>query len=368
MHTELTSMDLTALAAELVRMQRSKQDYTVDTRRIGWSSVGSTTLVTIDGAENHTPMVGPDADGHYTSGWVVNDYAHGQMADRLGIPRRYYDRLRADAPGLLDTNVRHWLIEKPERRMVRTLDGRVRAVLSDRYRRLDNYDLMERSIIPALEDVEGLTFQIAHLTPERMTVRALLPRVSGEVAVGDVVQAGVQVRNSEVGAGALEVTPFVWRLLCKNGMVVPDRALKARHVGRRVGDDDYDRMLYAIDTIHADDRAFFLKARDSVKAALREDLFDSLLDRMRAAAGGTEVRSAVEATERLAQTFTLADGEAESVLTRLAAGGDLTRWGVVNAVTAAAKQADSFDRQQEMERIGGEVLALPSREWAALAA
>jgi len=31
--------------------------------------------------------------------------------------------------------------EKPERRMVRTLDGSTRAFLSDRYRPLDNFDL-----------------------------------------------------------------------------------------------------------------------------------------------------------------------------------------------------------------------------------
>lgn len=362
------TLDLTALAAELTRLQESKRDYTVNTRRVGWSTIGSTTLVTIDGVEDDTPIVGPDPDGHYTYGWTVNDYAHGQVADRLGIPRRYYDRLRAESPDLLDTNVRHWLIAKPEKRMIRTLDGRVRAVLSDRYRRLDNYDLMERAIIPALQDIDGLTFQVAHLGPERMTVRALLPRIEREVTVGDAVQAGVQIRNSEVGAGALEVAPFVWRLVCLNGMVVADRSLRARHVGRRVGETEEDRTIYAVDTIHADDRAFYLKARDSVKAALREDLFDQLVDRMRAAATGQQVTSIIETTERLAQTFQLAEGETESVLARLAAGGDLSRWGVVNAVTAAAKQAETFDRQHDLERIGGELLDLPTRDWAALAA
>jgi hypothetical protein len=34
--------------------------------------------------------------------------------------------------------------------MLRTLDGQVRAVLSDRYRRLDNFDLAE-SVLPILQ-------------------------------------------------------------------------------------------------------------------------------------------------------------------------------------------------------------------------
>ena len=36
--------------------------------------------------------------------------------------------------------------------MVRTLDGQVRAVLSDRYRRLDNYDLAE-NVLPILQQL-----------------------------------------------------------------------------------------------------------------------------------------------------------------------------------------------------------------------
>ena len=36
-----------------------------------------------------------------------------------------------------------WLQSDDDRRMIRTLDGNVRAVLSDHYRRLDNFDLAE---------------------------------------------------------------------------------------------------------------------------------------------------------------------------------------------------------------------------------
>ena len=39
--------------------------------------------------------------------------------------------------------------QQVDRRMIRTLDGRVRSVLSYRYRRLDNFDLAE-NVLPII--------------------------------------------------------------------------------------------------------------------------------------------------------------------------------------------------------------------------
>lgn len=41
--------------------------------------------------------------------------------------------------------------------------------------------------------------------------------------------------------------------------------------------------------------------------------------------------------------------------------GSFTRYGLLNAVTAASKLAD-YDRATELERIGGEILALPVQD------
>ena len=40
-------------------------------------------------------------------------------------------------------------------------------------------------------------------------------------------------------------------------------------------------------------------------------------------------------------------------------GGDNSRYGLVNAVTAASKIAKSYERATDLERIGGEILSLP---------
>ena len=44
-------------------------------------------------------------------------------------------------------------------------------------------------------------------------------------------------------------------------------------------------------------------------------------------------------------------------------GGDLSAWGLVNAVTSLAHKATSYDRAVELESAGGALIDLPSQEW-----
>jgi hypothetical protein len=80
----------------------------------------------------------------------VTPLARRQLADKLGIPYAYFERMRENQPELLDRNVNTWLQNEDDRRLLRTLDGDVRAVLSDRYRRLDRTLNLQKSqvIIP----------------------------------------------------------------------------------------------------------------------------------------------------------------------------------------------------------------------------
>lgn len=371
---------LEALASELMRQQDSKIDYVVDTRRMTFAS-DREAVAQGDRIVEGRPVswLTFDGDGHDdVGGGPVNDFAHRQIRERLGIPGRYYDRMRSDAPELLDSNVQHWFHHKPEKRMVRMLDGRVRAFLSNRYRRLDNLDLMERAVIPELSQYDGrLVFHVSALTDERLYVRALLPDLAADIQLdptnhrigpedgGDIVQAGVEIRNSEVGSGALSVAPFIWRLRCLNGLVIAQAGLTRYHLGREQEEAAYAYMRD--DTLAADDRAFWMKVRDAVGAALSEATFEAVVGQLRETVHGIRVQDPVAATERLAKTYDLNESEAGSVLRHLAEGGDLTQWGVINALTAAAKEAEGFDRQAELEVLGGALVALPEREWAAIA-
>lgn len=67
----------------------------------------------------------------------------------------------------------------------------------------------------------------------------------------------------------------------------------------------------------------------------------------------------VKAVEVLADKFQLTENERGDILRQLFMGGDNSRYGLVNAVTAASKIAKSYERATDLERIGGEILSLP---------
>lgn len=359
-------MTLTALAAELERQEAAKADYVADTRRMHFTTaINAETGLT----RSEIDLLGEGAnDG--TNGLRVLDRAHDQLAGHLGIPKRYYDRLRGELPVLLDENVNRLLHHKPERRMLRTLDGKARAFLSDRYRRLDNGPLAQ-TLLPILADIPEVRFESCAITDDRMYIKAITPRVTGTVKVGEEVCAGVFISNSEVGAGSLRVEPFVYTLACTNGMVLP-RALGAAamrrvHVGRRVQNDEDSYRVFSDETLRADDRAFFLACADVVRAAVDEVRFRELVEAMSAAADTVPLANVAVGVERLAKAEGLSDDEAGSVLTHLAQGGDLSQWGLLSAVTRTAEDVESYDRATELEELGGKLLAYSATEWERLA-
>jgi hypothetical protein len=353
--------NITELAQELDRQVKSRKDFIATTDALAMRHEKEQGEVGFE----YGKLV---LDGLNGSGKSVNDFAHGQFSSELGIPKKYYDRMKTEAPNLLVNNVNHWLHNEPKRRLVRTLDGRVRAFLSDKYRPLDNFDLAS-TILPVFAD-RGAQVESSELTETRLYLKATLPTmtatITGSRQKGDIVTAGLVVSNSEVGAGALRIEPMIYRLVCLNGMIAADSTLRKYHVGKAADGDGVFEYL-STETRQADDKAFWLKARDVVRAAFNEVVFNALVKKIEDATQeriGTKLETFVEdVTER----FTLPEGTREGILRYLIEGGDLSRWGAVNALTAASQDVESYDLATEMERAGGKVLELAPSEWKDLA-
>ncbi len=365
-----TGRSLTDLAVELERQMDTKADFAVDTRKIEMESASGPDKN--HKGISHLRFLDTEQSLSLPS-FAVTDHAHRQIAARIKIPQNYYDRMRAEAPGLLDESVRHWFNTNPETRMVRTLDGQARAFLSDRYRRIDNYDLMQTAL-PILAEVEDMQIVSAQVTDARLYVKAVFPRLESEIKVGDPVQSGLMFSNSEIGMGQMVVTPLLYRLICLNGCVVNDMGIKRRHVGSNIvknggGDIEEDGAvaLYRDETIKADDQALMMKFADVIRATATEATFNKVVERFRQATEDKMQISPVKAVERLSNRFTLADGERYGVLRHLIEGGDLSRYGLMNAVTRASQDVESYDRATELEMLGGQVIQLARTEWAELA-
>ncbi|MBQ9750583.1 MAG: DUF932 domain-containing protein, partial [Clostridia bacterium] len=233
---------LQELAVEIDRQARTKKDFLVDT----------TAMSVIP----HEEGIRFQAEG-MSADFGINDIAHSQIGQHLEIPARYYERMRTESPELLSQNINHWLHNRaPERRMLRTLDGNLRAFLSAKYRRIDNMEIAE-TVLPIISRMEGATVESCQITEQKMYIKVVNPRITTEVRKGDIVQAGIVISNSEVGMGSVSISPLIYRLVCSNGMIAAQQVRK-NHVGR-LNDADVDMSIFRDETIEADDRAFLMK-------------------------------------------------------------------------------------------------------------
>ena len=210
---------LQELAAELERQQLAKKDLIVST--------GVLSMDSRDDGGIALNVMGGQMIQHYD----VGEIAHRQIGQFLKIPATYYDRMRREYPQLLTLNANGWFAKMPQsKRMLRTLDGTARALLSDRYRRIDNFEVAS-AVLPIISRMEGAGVESCELTDSRMYLKVVNPRVTAEIKKGDIVQAGVLISNSEVGMGSVTVSPLIYRLVCSNGMIAEDGKLRKYHVG-----------------------------------------------------------------------------------------------------------------------------------------
>ena len=63
------------------------------------------------------------------------------------------------------------------------------------------------------------------------------------------------------------------------------------------------------------------------------------------------------------QKFNLDDTEKSGVLQHLIKGGDLSQYGLSNAVTAMSADVEDYDRASDLERVGGQIIELPKSDW-----
>lgn len=300
--------------------------------------------------------------------YLINDYAHRQVASKIGIPKTYYDAMSV-IPDLRSQNVNSWLgffdQNEDKQFLVRTLDGNVRAFLSDRYKPIDNWFILN-AILPVVQEF-GNDVRVASnsITDTKMYVQIVKRDLQVEIAKGDIVQAGVIITNSEVGAGRVNIESMVWRLLCTNGMI-GSSLLRKNHAGRKIGESESDYDIYANDTIKAELKAYRLRIRDIFRNAFTMAAFSQVTDKIKEAVGDKIVKP-TKTIENVTKRFSLPESDKDKIVENMAFENNFTRWGAINGITAIAKFLDDRDCQYDYERIGNQLLEVSPREWSEMA-
>lgn len=328
---------------------------------------------------------------------MMRERAHQNLSMLCDIDRRYYQRLRSQAPDLLDRNINHWLSNSPPRqRIVRALEGETgtdaRAILSARFALLDN-DALLRTIEPVIAE-QGISIESCDVGEEKLTIKMVSPRLRGEVKVGDAVQAGLIIRNSEIGLNSIEIHWFLKRLVCSNGMVLngpSGRAAFRRHVGRdwsapghRSKDPLQGLMPGSVtgtssgtsyfgpipDNMAREEweRAIWQQLQETLRNSLNAGAFSDLLERLKMTTRMQTRLGLEEVVERVGSTYHLRKSEESMVLDHLSRDEDVSRngvslWSVANAITRTAEDIEMYSRATQLEELGGLLTNLTSSQW-----
>jgi len=338
-------LELKELAEELERQKKNSKDAVVSTREL------YTYAEPIEGELKLASTIGA---------YPLTEWAHTQLAEKTGIPVKYYQRMREGGHlDLLAENVNTWLSHDDSDVLVRVLDGNVRAILSNRYRVMDNYDLL----FAALDEFKrhGVDIHRCDLSDMHMYIKVVKPYEIQEIVKDDKVVPGLVLTNSEVGAGALKVEPFMLRLICENGLI-GENVVRRVHLGRRRERTD---DIWSDETWKKRDETLWSEVRDVIRATFDPEIFEEWVDKLRR---GTEVEveSPTTAVDNIAVKYNISDEKKKDLLDYFTTKEAPTQWGLANAVTRIAQEEEKPENQVELEKIGNEIAILEPEEFLRL--
>lgn len=370
---------LDQLVAELDRQKNSRIDFVADGKSLQvqkWDG-GALTLAPNDVRANEwLPK----------EGLPIGDRALAQLGGRVKpeVPVKFLRELAASQPAIARQLLDDLLHLNGTRHFVRALDGRVRAILSNSYRVLDNFDLAFNAL-EAVRDSGGEVIE-ATLSETNMrlkfTTRNVWDTIAEEAKLGrgnhtwigrtgwgngdkplpggeGTIHPIVTVSNSETGNGGLSVQIGILRAYCVNTAILEDVAREI-HLGGKL-----ELGIYSQEAIAAESKAVMLKSRDAIKAAFNPDTFKRLVAKAKEAQADT-VAAPSAAVANIVEVAGLNEAAKDSILAYFLKDYDPTRYGLAQAVSRYSQDTDDADVAHDLETLAGKIIA--NHELVAVAA
>lgn len=328
-----------------------------------------------------------DVRGFYTPTRVFDE----TLAEKIGLPLAFLRKMRENGwTDLIDANVNgllHGRVKHPSGEIVREADKRkflirlytagmsgegvARAVLSDRYRVVDNLDVLTAALDGMRQaGLDASAIDTCDLTERRMYVRVVAPQIKvyapellkgyrspftgASGADNPTVFAGFVLSNSETGDGAATITPRIVFQVCGNGMTITRDVSKSIHLGGRLDSGVVD---YSADTQEKNLALITAKARDAVKTFLDTGYVQRVLEGI-AEAAGEPVEKPADHIKLVAKRLSFTADQTDGLLDHFIRGGDMTKGGVMNAVTSLAQTVEDADKAATMEGLALTALAV----------
>lgn len=323
--------------------------------------------ITLDGVTQQEQVVVHD----------VNEVAESQVREKAGIPHTYWQRMDGDHRGLRSENVNYWFDASDANVMLRTLaptegDEKplLRALLSDRYQRIDDLDVMLATLDgvrkAGVVDTSALDISCDR-TLRRFVMRITAPEIG--VAAQDLVDryrdprsnqfgrdypmvwAGLVASNSETGHGAYNLTPRVVFQVCSNGMTRPMDVSKSVHLGGKL---DEGVVEWSGETQEKQMELISLKTRDAVATFLSTGYVQQVVDEMRQMSD-TRISDPKACVKHIGNQFKYNESQQDDILAAFLSSGDNSAVGMGQAVTNIAQDAHP-DAALELEHYAWRVM------------
>ncbi len=362
-HTQLIDF-----LTEIQRQKDAKRDFTTSTQ-------DNVRIVTAEDGGKPLKLVLLGGGGSEIVGsFSISENAHRQICARLKMGWHFYQRCLEDHPDIISDNCNKLFEREPESRMVRVLDGTVRAFLSDRYFRIDNAPVIEtmaEHILPGVESGD-LRIMSAYAGPDKMYLKGIytgddLAHTVAEGPNGEprVIRPGFRASNSETGNGSLDIQGFFFDGYCTNGCVWGIQeafTLKRRHTGHRVLESEG----YIVESPEAQKlelQAILARIGDAIKSVSNKEYVDQMAASLRRAAQTDQCQAPAGAVELAVKELDLLEVESSGILQTFLRDHDYSQFGLASAVTEQANTAESYERACELEDIGAQILTLSMRQW-----
>jgi hypothetical protein len=377
MQMNLRNASLGTLVSELTEQQERKQDLIVPARDL-WSRDGR---VFVRGAGE--PVL--TADGVTTGNleFTPTDVFDEGAAAKLGMPRAYLRTLRENGwTDLVDSNLNGLVhgfkteagneTRTPDARrfMLRTFKGEggeygtARALLSDSYRTIDNWDVLMATLSGMqAAGLDAHVVRAADLTNRRMYVKIVAPEINALApellknyrspftgasgADNPTVFAGFVLSNSETGSGAFTITPRLEVEVCTNGLTITKDAVRRTHLGSKAEDDGVVR--YSEATQRKSLELITLQTRDAVRTFLDAGYMANAIAKIESKAGAPITGRPQDVVKTVVQREAFTKADTDGLLEHFIKGGDMTAGGVLGAITSYAQTVTDADRAYLME-------------------
>jgi len=338
---------ITEFMEELNNRKAGKVDIIVPTNNITMDESGKIHI---------TNTANPNDVNQTAYEFTPTEWAHTQIAEKLKIPKNYYDRMKVDASTtkLLADNVNTWMQKIKELKLIRAWNEEMIALLSNRYMAIDNYDVADIVIKTVYAQKQKIVMNKAYVDDKVMNFQLIDPETvytPFSENPKDVYFPGVNVRNSEVGYAAFLIEPFLYRGICSNGLIYGFQGIKQIHAGIRKDEG----MYWSNTTTELEKMTTLSKVKDVIQLVFSADFYNEVMDRFKTLKTENLPLKVVNASLKL---LGLSEDEGKDIYKKIEGN---SRYDFIQAITSKANdyltpQSQNPERSYEMQKMGGQLI------------